>query len=231
MDAQFGMDRFYQGQLDFFCVVYAVINALTAVFGLNLSQARALLASALYDVSCHPQLWQATLENKTDFYWLAEYLLASCRRGSRYPLFVYRPFAPAGQETVRESALDLSAALLYRPEELKQPGAGPKAEAALWSALEEWLPTLQVPPAPGTARRVALLRFHRHVPYMKTPIVSHWTAADRMGADVLHLRDASREDSALHVLVREQTVLHPDETSAEQNVVLEPESLFFLERL
>ncbi len=231
MGAQLRMQLFYQGQLDFFCAIYAVINALTAMFGLNLAQARSLLASTLNSVSEHPHLWEATLENKTDFYWLTEYMLAGCHKGATRPLFVYRPFAPGGPAEVPETACDLAAALAYRPQTPQNRFARQEGEDAVWSALEEWLPPLAGAPAAGTARRVGLLRFHRYVPYMKDPIISHWSTADRFVAGTTHLRDASKEESALRALTRPQTAVHESLVCASRSVLLEPESIFFLERL
>ncbi len=225
------MQLYYQGQLDFFCALYAVINALTAMFGLNLAQARGLLASTLEETSRHPDLWRATLENKTDFYWLTSYMLAGCHRGSPWPLFVYRPFAPSGPEELPESARDLSAAALRHPEAEKARFADGKEEQAVWSALEAWLPSLPEAPVAGAARRVALLRFHRYVPYMKEPIISHWSVGERFYGGTVHLRDASKEESALRALAGTQTAVHENGLGSNKNVLLEAESLFFLERL
>ncbi len=225
------MQLFYQGQLDFFCAVYAVINALTAMYGLNLAQARSFLASILNEASLHRPLWQAMLENRTDFYWLVDYMLAGCHRGGPHALFVRRPFAPEGEESVPDSALDLAGASLYRPE---PDGACFRCKAgrdAVWSALETWLPPFSLPPAAGTVRRTVLLRFHRYMPYMKSPVISHWSVADRFCAGTLHLRDASKEESALHALVPSQTVFDAGMVSGDAPVRLEPGSLYFLERV
>lgn len=219
------MQRFYQGQLDFFCAIYAVINALTALYGINLTQARALFASMLFDISQYPELWRATLGNKTDFHWLAAHMLLACGKGTSYPLTVFRPFAD--EQTIPASAADLGLAEAYAAPSLRANALEPRL---IWSALEDWLPATEVPPRAGSARRAAVLRFHRYIQYVDTPIVSHWTVADHHHGGVLQLRDASKESNALHSLDSEATAFSPELVSEERNVRIEPESIFFLER-
>lgn len=217
------MQRFYQGQLDFFCAVYAVVNALTALYGITLSQARALLASALSDVSRHPELWRATLNNDTDFYWLSDYMLLACGKAASYPVRIFRPFA--AESVIPESAANLAMARPY-----SNPSATAPDADAVWSALAEWLPATRTQPRAGTARRVAILRFHRYIRYVSNPVVSHWSVADCHHAGVFQLRDASKEENALYSLDRDVTVFAPELVSEKQPVRIEPESLYFLER-
>lgn len=219
------MQRFYQGQLDFFCAIYAVVNALTALYGINLTQARALFASILYDISRYPDLWRTTLANKTDFHWLAAHMLLACGKGSSYPLTVFRPFAD--EQALPESAADLGLAEAYAA---PSPRANALEPRLIWSALEDWLPATRVQPRAGSARRVAVLRFHRYIRYVETPIISHWTVADHHHGGVLHLRDASKEDNALHSLGSEVTAFTTEQVSEERTIRIEPESVFFLER-
>lgn len=222
------MQRYYQGQLDFFCAIYAVINALTALYGLSLSQARALFASMLSDISGHPGLWKATLSNGTDFHWLTEHMLLACARGQSYPIRVFRPFTETHE--LSESAADLAAARSYCEAPLDEISHRPENAPALWKAFTDFLPQSEMPPKSGTARRVAVLRFHRYMRFFENPVVSHWTVADRHQNDVLHLRDASKEENALYSLARNATVFSPELVSPEQNVRVEPESVYFIER-
>ncbi|SBW05061.1 conserved hypothetical protein [uncultured delta proteobacterium] len=217
------MQRFYQGQLDFFCAAYAVVNALTALYGINLSQARVLLATALADVSRHPELWRATLYNDTDFHWLSDYMLLACGKAASYPVRVFRPFAETRE--IPESAADLATAKPYR-----DPYAMTPDSDVIWSALEEWLPATHTQPRAGSARRAVILRFHRYIRYVPNPIVSHWSVTDCHHAGVFQLRDASKEENALYSLDREVTVFAPELVSEKHPVRIEPESLYFLER-
>ena len=218
------MQRYYQGQLDFFCAAYAVINALTALHRINLAQARALLASVLSDIALHPGLWRATLANKTDFHWLTEYMLLACSKTSAYPLRVYRPFSP--QVEIPQSAGDLANARLYSDP------SGIEAENAdaIWDSLADWLPETEIQPRAGSARRAAILRFHRYIRFVENPIVSHWSVMDHHHRGIFYLRDASKEENALYSLDRNVAVFSPELVSESHLVRIEPESFFFLER-
>ena len=217
------MQRYYQGQLDFFCAVYAVINALTALYAISLSQARSLFASVLADVAQHPVLWRATLCNETDFHWLTDYMLLACGKGTSYPVRVYRPFADRTE--IPDSAGVLSSSLVQR-----ETAAAITDPDLIWPALEEWLPKTRVQPRAGMARRVAVLRFHRYIRYLDRPIVSHWSMADCHHGGIFQLRDASKEENALYSLDREVSVFAPELVSDKHPVRIEPESLYFLER-
>lgn len=217
------MQRFYQGQLDFFCAAYAVVNTLTALYGISLSQARALLASILSDVSRQPELWRATLYNDTDFHWLAEYMLLACGKASSYPVQVFRPFA--AQREIPESAANLAAAKAY----IDPPLSVPDTDTA-WAALEEWLPATGTQPRAGSARRAVMLRFHRYVRFVPDPVVSHWSVMDCHHAGLFQLRDASKEENALYSLDKECCVFAREAVSEKHPVRIEPDSLFFIER-
>lgn len=222
------MQRYYQGQLDFFCAIYAVINALAALYGINLSQARSLLATMLSDISLHPGLWQATLANKTDFHWLAEHMLLACSRGNSYPVRVTRVFTFDRQ--IPETAADLANARAYSEAPYDYDLRKPENASVIWGTFASFLPQLEAQPRAGTARRVAILRFHRYMRFVEEPVVSHWSVADRIHNGILHLRDASKEESALYSLDPAVTVFAPESISETRNVRIEPESVYFIER-
>ena len=217
------MQRFYQGQLDFFCAAYAVINAMTALYGIDLAQGRTLLASALADISRHPALWKATLYNDTDFHWLADYMLYACSQTAAYPVTVTRPFAACRE--ISPSALTLASAKINRAPLETVPDAD-----SIWNAMTEWLPETTTQPKAGMAKQVVILRFHRYIRYFSQPIVSHWSMMDCHHAGIFQLRDASKEENALYSLDREVTVFTTEEISEKYQVRIEPESLYFIKR-
>lgn len=222
------MQRYYQGQLDFFCAIYAVINALTALYGLTLAQARALLATMLSDISTYPDLWHATLLNKTDFHWLTEHMLIACIKGHSYPVRAFRPFT--SDREIPETAVDLTNARVYTEASCDDALGKPENAHVLWKAFTTFLPELETQPKPGNARRVAILRFHRYMRFVEDPVVSHWSVTDRHYNGLLHLRDASKEESALYSLDPAVTVFAPELISDTHNVRIEPESIYFIER-
>lgn len=222
------MQRYYQGQLDFFCAIYAVTNALTALYGLNLSRARALLGTTLADISAYPDLWRATLANGTDFHWLIEHMLLACAKGHSYPVRVFRPFTI--ERELSESAADLGNARIYREAPYDYDLQKPESAPLFWRAFADFLPETAVQPLAGSAKRVAILRFHRYMRFMEQPAVSHWTTADRRHGGLLLLRDASKEENALYSIDPETTVFASEFVSETRTVRIEPESIYFIER-
>ncbi|MDL2209839.1 hypothetical protein LJC26_03430 [Desulfovibrio sp. OttesenSCG-928-O18] len=222
------MQRFYQGQLDFFCAVYAVVNALTALYGISLTQARTLFASILSDVSQHPGLWHVTLTNRTDFHWLVAHMLFGCGKGVSYPVRVFRPFMK--EREIPACAADLAEARAFNEETCDESLLRPRSAAAIWAEFEKWLPETKTQPRAGTARRVALVRFHRYVRYVDEPVVSHWSVMDHREGGIFHLRDASKEENALYSLDKAVTVFAPELVTEKHNVRIEPVSVYFVER-
>lgn len=216
------MRIFYQGQLDFFCGIYAVLNALQLVHGLTLGRARDLFAGLLTELPRHERVWQTTLRNETDFYWMVEYMLAAAQR--EFPLRVTRPFS---REPLAATGLpeELDHARLRLPEAEREGGTD---IAALWRALEAHLPE---GPLEGNSGRAVVLRFHRFLAFSDLPVISHWSCGSRVLGDILALRDASKEEGALHSLTKGELALRRSEVGPARPVLLEPRSLFFLERL
>lgn len=224
------MRPYHQGQLDFFCAAYAVINALDRLFGLPLARARDLFATTVEEISAVPGLWQATLRNHTDFYWLPPYMLARARTLYSLPFTVIRPFPhpalPAKEKGEHEEEdplaprhLDLeNAERLHSAYDCK----GLERDV-LWAELGEWF-------AKKPGMRSMLLRFRRYLPYSDDPVVQHWTAAESMRGEELVFRDASRDPGAIFSLYRESTDISALRGVRKELLVLEPPSILLVER-
>lgn len=218
------MRPFHQGQLDFFCAAYAVINALDCLFGLPLSRAREMFASTLEDVAKLPDLWQTTLRNHTDFYWLPPYMLGRARE--HHAFSVSRPFpdpsysgTPCDAEILSPACLDLENAVRLR-EEYDCSGL---SRDDVWRCLARWF-------AARPGKRAAVLRFVRFLPYSQDPVVLHWTAAEGMRGQELLFRDASRDPGAVFSLYKDTTDISARPGVRGHLLVLEPPSLLLLER-
>ncbi len=219
------MRRYLQGTLDYACGVYAVINALGCTHGIDLQRARLIFQESLLAFSEHPLLWKAFVRNETDHYWVVRHLLDVWCSSGPWKLTQRRPFA--GQGGCKEGGgPDLARTRLYLPE--KEPPRGPaspaaaaKEAAAVWASLNEWLGQ-----SAGRGRAV-ILRFHRFLPGLEDPVVSHWTAAARLEGNSLMLHDASSEKHALFVLERGALCPAGDERAP---VRIAPESLILLGR-
>ena len=81
---------FYQGKLDTFCAIYAVLNALRLTHGIRTLNARALLNETLLSLADRPGALRAVLEQDTDYLDLVDDLLTVA--GKKFPLKIDKPF-------------------------------------------------------------------------------------------------------------------------------------------
>lgn len=82
---------FYQGKLDTFCAIYAVLNALRLTHGLRSGKGRDILNATLMAVSTNREAFSAILNQKTDYITLVDYMLKV--QAHNWPLEVMRPFS------------------------------------------------------------------------------------------------------------------------------------------
>lgn len=81
---------FYQGKLDVFCAMYAVLNGLQITHGLRALHARDILHETLLELAATPDDLRAVLEQRTDYVPLVDGMLHAQAR--RFPLEIVRPF-------------------------------------------------------------------------------------------------------------------------------------------
>lgn len=84
---------FYQGKLDVFCALYAVLNGIRLTHGISTLQARDVLHSTLLSLASDLPTFQAVLEQRTDYIAVVDGMLRSLARS--YPLQVVKPFTEA----------------------------------------------------------------------------------------------------------------------------------------
>ena len=92
---------FFQGKLDTFCAIYAVLNALRLTHGIQTLKARDILNETLLSLAEKPGALRAVLEQDTDYMQLVDDMIQA--RQQRYPLLVEKPFAEG--EAVSPDAL------------------------------------------------------------------------------------------------------------------------------
>ena len=92
---------FFQGKLDTFCAIYAVLNALRLTHGIQTLKARDILNETLLSLAEKPGALRAMLEQDTDYMQLVDDMIQA--RQQRYPLLVEKPFAEG--EAVSPDAL------------------------------------------------------------------------------------------------------------------------------
>lgn len=251
------MNPYHQGQLDFFCAIYAFINSMRLLFGLPLNQARYILGTALEEISARPELWNAILNNGTDHHWVTPFMLGRfCQSGQFQVRAAPLPEAPlkglsdASDEELRHwlwartqsytSLDDLGPSALYRPDVEfgmagpTKPGSRAWSAATLWPLLRRWLPARKFMGVFGVSQkqqRCLILRFHRYLPYQPIPLISHWSTGHDFSKDVLNLFDCTANKEAVHSLPQSETALYPEELDKQRHLALEPQSLWFIEKI
>lgn len=82
---------FYQGKLDTFCAIYAVLNALRLLYGIRVLKARDILNETLLGLASRPEAFRAVLTQETDYVVLVDSMLRIQARA--FPLDIQAPFA------------------------------------------------------------------------------------------------------------------------------------------
>ena len=89
------MKPFYQGKLDVFCAIYAVLNGFRLTHGLQTLQARDILHETLLALADNKEAFKLVLEQQTDYIPLVDAMLQV--HSLNYPLRLETPFPPAGE--------------------------------------------------------------------------------------------------------------------------------------
>ncbi len=84
------MKPFYQGKIDTFCALYAVLNALRITHGIRSLKARSFFNDMLMELIKDPLLFQSVLEQHTDYVFLVDKMLHHCAKF--LPLRIETPF-------------------------------------------------------------------------------------------------------------------------------------------
>lgn len=220
------MRRYLQGTLDYACGIYAVINALSLCHNLGLEQARHIYLYSMEAIAAHPPAWRAFLRNHTDHYWVVRYMLERWCCHKPLPCLVEQPFSQCllprphrvGVEEVEEKPLFFMLDEDTTQEQYQNP-VDAALNGVLWQHLHAWF-------CPTASRRAAIVRFHRFLPGVLLPVVSHWTTIAGMEGNTLLLHDASGEAHSIHRIAKEDTHSKGQNRPA---LVLSPASLVLLE--
>ncbi len=86
---------FYQGKVDTFCAIYAVLNALRMTHAIRTLKARALFNDALLDLALDVAAFRDVLEQRTDYMALVDGMLEKVRR--ELSLDVIIPYGPGSR--------------------------------------------------------------------------------------------------------------------------------------
>ena len=194
---------FYQGKLDSFCAIYAVLNALRLLHGIRSNRAREILNESLLALAEKPKAFRAFLEQETDYIALVDSLLAFV--ATRHPLSYSRPFALPEAKLRQDPACPVP---LLNPD-----------PAQFLECCQNWLCR------PG---RTIILRFLRYITPESGPVNRHWTCVDKMDKRTLHLFDCSHEAESIQNIASSGFVTSEKAVSREALLCIQPESVRFL---
>ena len=107
------MKPYFQGKLDVFCPIYAVLNALQLTHRLRMSTARDILHESLMAMSENRSLFRAQLNQDVEYHDLVDEILV--REAARLLLHVHRPFT-ALPDTRQEAVWQLVENWLEKPQ-------------------------------------------------------------------------------------------------------------------
>ena len=82
----------YQGKVDTFCAIYAVLNCLRLTHGIRTLKARGIFNDTLMALAREPESFAAVLEQTTDYISLVDGMLQAQR--ANFPLETLTPYTP-----------------------------------------------------------------------------------------------------------------------------------------
>ncbi len=205
------MKPFFQGKIDVFCALYAVLNGLKITHQIRTLHARDIFHEALLGISQNPKVFRAVLDQKTDYIALVDAMLTI--QSKKLPLEVSRPF----------ESYDT-----------------PPSPEKVWRALEEWLgPNVyegESHSITGMRKiqqnnmlgRCVIFRFLRYMRADAEPMNKHWTTAHYINDKGLQFFDCSLEESAIYSLKLGQFVTDPKDVCPEILCCIDPSSIRFM---
>ncbi len=199
------MTPFYQGKIDVFCALYAVLNALKVTHHIRTLQARDIFHDTLMGISQNPTALRAVFDQRTDYIGLVDAMLSV--QGRKYHMNVEKPFehstattAPSNHEVFNTIATWLE----------------PNAHKDISSFKH-------VP------ERAVVFRFLRYLIAGAEPANKHWTTAYIMKDGQLDFFDCSLEEGAIYAVTKDSFVTSPNDISPDCLCCIEPHSIRFIE--
>ncbi len=205
------MKPFYQGKIDVFCALYAVLNGLKITHQIRTLHARDIFHEALLGLAQNPKVFRAVLEQQTDYIALVDAMLSI--QSKKMPLIVTRPF---------------------------EQGAPTPSPEKVWKTLEEWLAPNVFKGEPNSLNgvqriqqnnllgRCVIFRFLRYFRADTEPVNKHWSTAHYINEKGLQFFDCSLEESAIYSVKLGDFVTDPKDISPEILCCIDPASIRFM---
>lgn len=196
------MEALFQGKLDNFCALYAVLNAMQRTHGISHWEARKLFHAGLISFSQDVESWEKIVCNRTDY--IAEiqsFITVIRNEGS--PIHYTQPF-PDGKASIAD-VLDV----------VRQ-----------WSPVDKHKGPTLFEQAGGKG---VVLQFKRYLPFRGAPLISHWTAVKEYAGSEIRFIDSSLEKIATHALPENGFCTREEELKQGQLFLINPATIYLLE--
>ncbi len=201
------MKPFYQGKVDVFCAIYAVLNGLKVTHQIRTFEARSILHETLMGLAYNPRLLLTVLEQQTDYAPLVDAILrVQCQKR---PLVVETPFPDS--------------TAMYAP-----------SCHEVWDAIEAYLyPSNELIAAARAAVQVpsphaVIFRFLRYTSPDAEPVNRHWTTTYIMHAKRMDFFDCSLEENGIYSVPKGGFVTSPQAIDDNHLCCIEPHTIRFL---
>ncbi len=198
------MQPFYQGKIDVFCAIYAVLNGLKVTHHIRTLQARDIFHNTLMGIAKNPHALKSILEQRTDYISLVDAMLHI--QSMKFPLIIERPF----EHTTAANAPDNN---------------------TVWESISNWLAPnshKDMPSLKHVPERAIIFRFLRYLIPGADPVNRHWTTVYIMQDDELKFFDCSLEESAIYHVDINGFVTKPELISPDCLCCIEPHSMRFI---
>ncbi len=185
----------YQGKLDNFCAMYAVINGLKYLKNISSMQAKVVLTEALHFEAKDAAAWLKVLNHETDYHKLVLRMSQLWQKMYNYKHFL--PFPPEEHGFMPLSFFQEEYDAIRQNVDMKKPEI---TKDALWQCfMENTVPS----------KRVVIFRLCRFVPGQVGPLVDHWTTIGQATKDTLYFYDCSLEKTGWYVVPKERVFVAP----------------------
>ncbi|MEZ6853286.1 hypothetical protein [Halodesulfovibrio aestuarii] len=196
------MEALFQGKLDNFCALYAVLNAMQRTHGINHWEARKLFHAGLLSFSRDAESWENIVCNRTDY--IAEVQsFINLIRSEGTSIHYTQPF-PDGKASIADVLKVVKA----------------------WSPVEQGKGTSLYEKAGGKG---VVLQFKRFLPFRGAPLITHWTAVKEFVGSEIRFIDSSLEKNATYALPQNGFCTREDELKQSQLFMVNPATIFLLE--
>ncbi len=204
------MKPFFQGKIDVFCAIYAVLNALKVTHHIRTLHGRDIFHEALMGLAQNPKVFRAVLEQQTDYIALVDAMLSI--QSKKMPLIVEKPF-----------------------ENIPNP-----SEEEVWERISQWLAPNVLKGEPSLLNGVTkinqnnlmghcvIFRFLRYLMPQGEPVNKHWTTAYYINDKGLQFFDCSLEESAIYSITLGSFATNTKDVCAEKLCCIDTSSIRFL---